>query len=166
MGTTDADVLDRLRARDQLLLSLSDVLDTKASIGMVAITFLATQSGELLTREGLPEVFRWFQFASVFCLALAGMAAVGSLWPRDHQGDTAEELDDWARQLREHYKDAPDPEQAVDQAFRRGTIDRMKERIAANKAIDDSKAALITKTYVLTGLALVLNLLTVVALAL
>lgn len=166
MSDTNAEVLERLQAKDALLFGLSDTLDVKASIALVVITFLGTQSGVFLaSQQQLPEVLRYAQLGSAVALAFAGCIALVALWPRDHDTETAEELDGWAQQLREHYKHSPDPEQAVAEAFRSGRIQRLKERINANAKVDRLKSGLVAWSYKLSAVGLVLNMVTLLGLA-
>jgi hypothetical protein len=166
MSPTDAEVMEHLRAKDQMLFGLSDILDAKAGIALVVITFLASQSSDLLTTDSpLPPVLWFFQMVSIGCLAAAGIAAVGSLWPRDHAVEKSEELEKWAGDLREYYKDDANPEVAVENAFRKGLVERLKERIATNAEIDATKADLLNRAYKLAGISLGLNLLTLVSMA-
>jgi hypothetical protein len=160
-------ILERLQAKDSLLFALSDTLDVKSSIVLVVVTFLATQTADFLTNAQVAVgPLRYVQVASAFALALSGTLALASLWPRDHEVETAEQFDEWEQQLREHYKDAPDPEQAVAETFQRGRIQRLKERIAANDRVDRQKSRLVALAYTLAGVALLLNMGTLLALAL
>ena len=161
-SATDIHLLERLRQRDQALFALSDVLDAKAGLAVVVITFLATQtSGWLTGAMPLPQPLWWFQIASSGCLAVSGFLAVASLWPRDHHADAAEEAVEWLQALRSHYPD----EEAVERAFVTGTIERLSERIAANRQVADDKASFMFRVFAWAGLALGLNLCTAVGLA-
>src|SRR5688572_28070342 len=141
MADLTADVLERLEAKDELLFDLSDTLDSKASIALVIVTFLATQSGVFLSNSGLNEQLRVLQIVAAFALAGAGGFAVAALWLRDHTTETAESLDEWLRQLRAHYSGATNAEDAVFIAFREGRIKRLKESIAANSEISRNKSS-------------------------
>src|SRR5258706_14241270 len=143
MTDTNLEVLARLEARYQQLFTLSDTLDTKASIALVLITFLAQQTGTFLARPQLPLQLYVLQIAAAFALLFGGLTAFACLWPRDHETETAEQLDEWLQQLRAYYKDADNPAQAVDKAFQAGRIQRLKERISSTKKIDDDKSAFV-----------------------
>ena len=166
MADIDAEVIERLRAKEQLLFGLSDTLDAKAGLALVFITFLATQSGEFINNGQLPVYLKWFQWISIVSLVGAGVAAFSSLWPREHDTETAEELASWVADLRNHYKGAADPELAVRRAFRSGMIDLIQQRIVSSAGIDTAKSSLIWKSYALAGVALTLNLMTLIAIAL
>lgn len=164
MGDTNVEVLERLRAKDALLFSLSDTLDVKASIALVLITFLATQSSGFLA-SALPGRLAWVQLVSAVLLGAGAIFALASLWPRDHDTETAEALDEWTQQLREHFKGHPDPEAEVEAEFRSGMIKRLKERIATNARIDRTKSRFMEWSYKLSGVAMLLNMTTLIALA-
>jgi hypothetical protein len=159
-------VLEQLRAKDAQLFSLSDAFDVKASIALVVITFLATQSAAFLEKGSLLGRFEWVQRGSAVALAAAGALAVVALWPRVHQTETAEGLRAWAQQLREYYKDQPNPEMAVTEAFHAGLVERLEERIAVNSRIDQSKSRYVDWSFKCTAAALALNMATLLAFAL
>jgi len=165
MSDTHSEILERLQAKDALLFGLSDTLDVKASLALVMITFLATQTGAWLSMDGLPIWFHSAQVLAAFVLAAAGIVALVSLWPRNHALEPAEAFEAWVQELRAFYRDAPHPEEAVAQEFRRGRILRLTERIEAHEQLDREKSRLVGLAYVLTGVAVILNLGTVMGLA-
>jgi hypothetical protein len=165
MSNVNAELIERLEAKDAMLFGLSDTLDAKASIALVIITFLATQSGMFLATVGLPEQLRVLQIISAFALAIAGGVSVAALWPRDHEAETPEALDEWLDELRAFYSDSPDVETAVAVAFRDGRIKRLKESIAANGKIDRLKSRFVMTAYGFSVVALALNMTTLLGLA-
>jgi hypothetical protein len=166
MSDTNAEVLERLQAKDAMLFGLSDTLDVKSSIALVVITFLATQSGVFLASDQLPVGLSYIQLLSAFVLAAAGVVSLVALWPRDYETETAEELDVWEQQLRAHYQGNFDAEESVATAFRSGRIQRLKERIAANAEVDRVKSNLVAWSFRLSGIGLLLNMATLVGWAL
>jgi hypothetical protein len=162
----DAVILERLRARDQMLFSLSDILDAKAGAALVVITFLASQSKDILTgSRTLPSPLFVFQLASVALLALGAIAAVAALWPREHGAENASDLEQWAADLRSHYDGSTDPEADARKDFKAGLLVRLKETIAQNAEVTENKSALLARSYKMAGAALLLNIFTIVGLA-
>ena len=166
MTSIDAEIVERLQAKDALLFSLSDTLDVKASIVLVVVTFLGTLSGIFLANPLLPYLLRYGQLAAAVFLAGAGLMAFITLWPRQHELETAETLDEWQQELRAHYKNALDPNEAVSEAFTAGRVQRLKERIQLHTGIDRAKSNCLDWSYRLSAVALALNLTTLIWLAL
>lgn len=77
-------IIERLQQKDALLFHLSDTLDVKASIWLVVITFLATQTAGFLSDALLPGALRYAQIGSALSLAAAGALALVVLWPRNY----------------------------------------------------------------------------------
>src|SRR5260370_39212450 len=67
---------------DELFFQLGDVLDVKASIILVSISFLGTISALVLAVPGLPYLLRGIQILAVLSLAGGMFATVRFLWRR------------------------------------------------------------------------------------
>src|SRR6266403_3603546 len=67
---------------DELFFQLGDVLDVKASILLVAISFLGTISALVLAVPDLPNLIKGLQILAVLLLAGGMFATVRCLWPR------------------------------------------------------------------------------------
>ena len=83
MGIVNDRLLTELSAKDDLAFKLGDTLDVKASIGLVVITFLGTQTAYLLDKHvtGLAHIL---QAGSVVALVVATIASIVELWPRNY----------------------------------------------------------------------------------
>lgn len=162
--TIDATILDRISARDSLAFEMGDALDTKASIALVVITFLGTQTAWFVTERRIDGFWLLTQSVSALLLVVAGVLAIIALWPRKYDAEGVDGLEDWVGKLREHYKDDPDADNKVSAAVVRGAIKRAKERIAVNTRHNTLKAELIEKSFKFSSLAFALNLLIVVLL--
>lgn len=154
----------RLDMKDDQLFKLGDTMDVKASIALVIITFLATQTASFISDGGVlawPWDRRLQLIAAVF-LAVAGALAFVELWPRDYEIEPAESWDAWIGQLRRYYKDDPNAEQKVEAAVLEAQRLRTKERIASNSKTNEQKAELLAWSFRFTGAALALNLATLI----
>ena len=157
-------VLERLQVKDALLFGLADTLDMKASVSLVVITFLATQTGGFLLVVDSLDWVRTLQTIVACSLAFAGICAILALWPRDFFIETAEELDSWMVQLNEYYRDMPDAASKVEAALAHGRIKRAKQRIKTNSETDARKGSLVNWAYRLAGIALMFNIITLICL--
>lgn len=156
----DREILERLRARDQMLFSLSDILDAKAGIALVVITFLATQCAEFMAKEpSLPTHLLIFQYVSIVALFVAGLCAIASLWPRDHPADPADKMDGWLSELREYFGE---DDAGVEQEFAKGSAERLRQRIGSLKQITDAKSALLSLAWQFSGVSFIANMFTLV----
>jgi len=159
METDSSGIIHRLDLKDDQTFRLGDAIDVKASIALVVITFLATQTGSFLSVGGrAAELPLW----SAFALAIAGALAVSELWPRDYEIEATEGLDGWIQELGDYYRHDDDADSKVAEAVRSGHIARTKERIEANARINQRKSVYLTWSFRFTAIALVLNLVTLI----
>lgn len=165
MSADQAVVLDRLYAKDQLVFGLSDTLDTKASIALVVITFLATQTGWFIAETRVTGILLGLQVCSAWILAVAGALALLTLWPRVYQTEAAEEFDEWVEQLTVHFQSDPDAAEKVAFEVAYGEIGLLKNRIARNGALNEAKGWYLEGSFWTSSAAFAINLLTVIALA-
>jgi hypothetical protein len=162
----DDEVIQRMEVRDAQLMALSDVLDVKASIVLVIITFLATQNADFLLSPSFPAGMRPLPIFSGGALIVAAVLAILAVWPRDHEAEGAEGYPAWIAKLRLRYEGDVNLEQKVESAFRDGRLKRLAERIATNAAVVDSKSWLLDRAFIATSVAVTFTVGTVVALAL
>jgi hypothetical protein len=139
------------------MFSLGDVLDAKASIGLVIVTFLAIQTADFLKVSGPGDEL---QFWSAVALAVAGALALAELWPRNYQTETPESLTGWLQELRDYYQNDAEAEKRVTAAFTAGLRDRTVERLDANSRLNRRKSTYMTWCYRFTTVAFALNLVT------
>src|SRR5712691_6291973 len=111
MPTIVETLLEEVNAKEDLAVRLGDTLDTKASIGLAIIIFLATQSAYFLDK-GLMRFPGTMQIFSIICSVVAGILALAELWPREYilpqpESDYIQQRID---ELTTHYSPYPDVE--------------------------------------------------------
>jgi hypothetical protein len=155
MLTSDEMLLDRLTIREAQLMQQADAIDVKASVMVVAVTFLAGQSTFLLSRQ-IGNALKWEQVVSILLQVLAGVLLGIILRVHTYKGETTEEYPAWRTQLVE-YHSGDDARVAKDlwTGITEGIVERCK--LAAD--INDSKAAKLGWAYGLIAAAFLLNIL-------
>jgi hypothetical protein len=161
MATQSVDVIRRLDIKDDQLFRLGDVIDVKASIGLVVITFLATQTAEFLKDKSLPGL-HYLHFLAAVSVAVAGLLALIELWPRDYELEGSEGLAEWKDELSAYYKNDPDGAAKAAVAFTEGQVTRTVERIRNNAAINNRKSQFLIWSFRFAGLAFALNVLALI----
>jgi hypothetical protein len=162
MGVIDEKLLAELNAKDDLAQRPGDTLDVKASMGMVVITFLGTQTAYFLDKH-VVGIAHNLQAASVGFLVLATIVTVAELWPRDYLLIEPESnAIDRIAQLREYYAPYDDVELNVLDALVKDEIGWALARINKNKGTNNRKSALLNWTFYLTAGAMVLNAVTLI----
>jgi hypothetical protein len=163
MEMVDDRLLAELNVKDDLAFKFGDTLDVKASIGMVVITFLATETAYLLDKH-VTGISHMLQAGSVIALVIATITSIVELWPRDYlmvepEANTASRI----AELKEHYSQYDDK---VDgHVLKELTTNEIKwatDRIAANQSKNNSKAKWLEWSYKATAVAFVLNAITLV----
>ncbi len=127
--SVDESVLERLQAQQLQMFQVSDVLDMKAGIFLVFVTFLATQTAGFFRMEHLPTALWSLQLVSAGMIATAGILVAMVLRTRTFPTFASTELTGWVEELREYVGDADNAEQQVEKLFTEGSIDGIKERI-------------------------------------
>ena len=161
MSAQQAD-FQQLAEKDRILFNLSDTLDMKASVSLVVITFLATQTAVFISNEFMSDVLRWLQSTSAVFLAFAGALAMVVLWPREYSVEKSEEFAGWRARLENYYKGQDDAQRKVDDEYLAGRIQGLRVQIAENRRLDDRKSLALAWSYRLVGVSLGLNMLTLV----
>ena len=128
---------------DELFFQLGDVLDVKASIILVVISFLGAISGQVLLVPDLAYLIKGMQVIAVLSLAGGVFATVRSLWPREFEAppDTAEWLN-YLRELEAYFVGKGNAEELITKEFSESISKRRQERIAKNRAMTQKKAKL------------------------
>lgn len=154
--------LGEVNAKEDLSLRLGDALDVKASIGLAVILFLATQSAYLLDK-GLPRLGTVMQILSIACVILSAIFALMELWPQVYVLPEPEshQISQRIEELTAHYRNYPEVETYAARAFMDDQIDWATKRIADNQKKNRRKSTLLALSFVFTGGAVVINLLTV-----
>ncbi len=128
---------------DELFFQLGDVLDVKASIILVVISFLGAISGQVLLISDLHHFIKGVQVVAVLSLAVGLVLTVWSLWPRvfDAPRDTAEWLA-YLQELEKHFADKADAAELVAKDFFQDMAQRRQERITKNRTLTTAKSNL------------------------
>jgi len=151
--------LDSAQKYDESERSLGDVLDVKSSVALVAVTFLAGVSGELIKDHGVSsqwgKVQLLVQLVALLLLAGAGALIVAELWPRGYMSlPTPSEDADWIAKLE---AELGSPAAVLDKVLE-VKLSRAILRVEHNKKINDTKSYLIGQTFRFLAVAIVLIL--------
>ena len=164
---TDEDLLNEYVAEHDRILGTCDAYDVKASIWLVVITFLAVQTGDLLSK-GLPRCLLYGQWASVVLLVAAGVSTLVELYPRDYKryAPTNGVIERWLPKLRERHKGDADAESAVLHKTTSYRLLWFKKMVAENKSLNRKKANLLLFSFWTAAVAAGANLVTLAILRL
>lgn len=155
MKPCDDLIIDRLDKREAELWQQSGALDLKASILLVAITFLAGQSSFLLSKQ-LHGANWWLQIGSLVLQFIAGILCAAQLAIIRYRAEFAEKFISWRDGL---ICEKDDQSQAALQSLRDVLITSAEERIKLNMKRNDAKADIATWCYWLTMTAFACNVL-------
>jgi hypothetical protein len=162
MGVISEKLLAELNDKDDLAQRLGDTLDAKASMLMVVITFLGTETAYFLDKH-VVGIAHKLQAGSVVFLVLATIATVAELWPRDYLLIEPESnVTDRIAQRRKHYAPYPDAELNVLDALVQTEIGWARARIEENQGKNGRKSSFLNWTFYLTAGAIALNAMTLV----
>jgi hypothetical protein len=139
--------------------SLGDVMDVKASVALVAVTFLAGVSAQLITMPGLSplrsEIQLPVQLIALLLLSVAGSLIIAELWPSDYKTLSTPKADaDWIERL----NTAGDNSATVLDTVLKYKLSSATERVEHNKKINDRKSVLLAWAFKLLAVALTLVL--------
>jgi type III secretory pathway component EscS len=127
---------------DELFFQLGDVLDVKASIILVVITFLGAISGQVLALRDLPYLIKIIQIVAVLALSEGVVASVISLWPREfYAPPDAAEWVAYLQELEKYFHDKEDGPERVTKEFEQAITQLRRERTAKNRALTRTKSA-------------------------
>lgn len=144
-------------------LSLGDVLDIKANIWLVVITFLGTQTAYFLSKNDLTPLVHHGQVLSAILLVIAGAITLIELCPRKYwinEPSKDKALEERVVELRNHYATYENCEDLVLAQLVKDRAEWAKERTAKNQRINRQKSALISWSFWLTACGAAINLLT------
>jgi hypothetical protein len=159
MAIGDEIILDRLTAREAQLHEQCNALDVKASIILVAVTFLAGQTTYLLTKH-MNGFWRWEQFFCAFLLLIAAVILAFMLRIQTYDGECSEDYLTWRDDTVTKLGENGD---MVTSHLRAEIVQGCKERIEKAREINDSKVKQVKVVYVLTLAAFMCNLLALIA---
>jgi hypothetical protein len=156
-------LLQQLEGKDDLTLRLGDTLDIKASILLAAIILLATQTAYFLDKHQT-GVAHYMLIGSVILLCGGTIAAFWELWPRTYMLPIPEKSGiDRATELRGFYSQHEGVE--ADTMIAEFTKDEMgwaRSRISTNQQINHFKSKCLEWSFYLTGVAMALNIATII----
>lgn len=163
MGIVNDRLLAELSAKDDLAFRLGDTLDVKASIGLVVITFLGTQTAYLLDKHvtGLAHIL---QAGSVVALVAATIASIVELWPRNYvmiepEVNTASRI----IELQDHYSQyGGEVDANVLDQLTENEVAWTLDRIVANQTKNHAKGKWLDWAFKATAVSLILNAITLV----
>lgn len=161
MAIGDDILIARLTNRETQLMQQADALDVKASILLVAVTFLAGQSTYFLTKYPV-GIIHWIQLVSVVIQIAAALLLAHLLRIRDYSGEATEHYPAWRDSLRDYHGGDSSKMEA---ALTTGIIDGCIERANVAKAINNRKASVINVTYWMTLASLACNLIVLIRIA-
>jgi hypothetical protein len=128
---------------DELFFQVGDVLDVKASIILVVISFLGAISSQILLVQDLSCLIKGLQILAVLALAGGVFTTVWSLWPRVFDAPpNTEEWIEYLQELEKFYAGQEDSAERAFKAFKDSISKRRQERISKNRALAERKSNL------------------------
>jgi hypothetical protein len=126
---------------DEIAYQVGDVLDVKASVILVVLTFLGTLASQVLPIPDLPVTIKIIQIVAVIALSIAGTFTICTLWPRKFAIPPSP-LESWeyAEALIKHFHGAGDAEDLAFQQLQKSKTDLALDRIVKNRQLAASKA--------------------------
>ncbi len=151
-------LLAEIGSKDDLAVRLGDTLDVKASILLVVITFLATQTAYFLDKHATGTPHYLLEGAGII-LALATIAAFVELWPRTYMMPVPESSGvDRAAELRDFYSQHADVDVSTMLGeFTKDQIGWARTRIATNQGINRQKSTYLSLSFYFIAVGMVLN---------
>jgi len=153
---------EHAREKDHAEASLADVLDVKASILLVVITFLAQVAVSVFWLESLPPNLPDLQLLNIGILVLGGTLLIAELWPRKYKFEDG----DYLGELLAYIKDNADrlDSSTLDQILESNASFAI-ERIGVNFQLNSEKERFLKYAFrcVLIGVAIQLCILYVIA---
>jgi hypothetical protein len=155
MAIGDELLLNRLTAREAQLHEQCNALDVKASIMLVAITFMAGQTTYLLTKHP-SGLWRWEQFFCALILLVAAGILAYMLRIHTYDGECAEDYLKWRDDAVAELGEAEEDE--ITSQMRAEIVQGCKNRIDKARKINNGKADQVKLVYILTLAAFACNL--------
>jgi len=163
--TGDDLILERMYAREQVLLGQADALDMKASYLLVVLVFLAQLSATFLSRSDLSCFGKAIQWLVCLLLVVSGIFLLLELRVKSFSGEDALGLEGWRDGVvaeAEGLKGYPvfqNPDAFLRNRLVRGFIDGSKARIAKSEEINEKKVRFLNRAYWLAFAAFVADVL-------
>lgn len=94
--------------RDRHEFSLGDTLDIKTGLLLASLTFLAIQSGSIISATPLPRAQLVAQSIAIILMVVCGLCCAIELWPRDYMREAMpDEYAIWISSLEDYRKEHP-----------------------------------------------------------
>jgi hypothetical protein len=160
------DVLNALESlayeRDRQEFALGDTLDVKTGLTMVALTFLAIQSGELI-KANMSLAQCLVQICSISTLILGGALAVAELWPRDYKREPPPATyKKWILDTEAYRETYPDADPVTAEKLTEARVANAIESVQANLAINKQKSRLSFWAFGCVAVAFAANIATLI----
>jgi hypothetical protein len=167
MQKTPADLLaEEAKRLDEVIYQAGDVLDVKASIVLLVVTFLGTLSGQIVSVPDLPPTIKVIQVLAVAALCISGVLTVCALWPRDFSiPRDPRELSTYVAALVEYFRGKPNAEESVLQQYENVRNQSVVDRIATNAQFAVSKSRLNKLAFYAVAVSLLAELISLLWLA-
>jgi hypothetical protein len=161
MEDIDKLLFTEISAEAERSVSLGDVLDMKANIWLVVITFLAAQTAYFLTKDLTPLEHRG-QILSAILFVIAGMLTLVELCPRTYMiySPSNGALEERIAELQKDNGNSEDSGHRVAVQIMNEYTGWAKERIATNQHINRQKSKLLNWSFWLTAAGTAINFLT------
>ncbi len=168
MQKTLADhIAEEAKRLDEITYQAGDVLDVKASIVLLVITFLGTLSGQIISVPDLSPTIKVIQVVAVAALCSSGLLTLCALWPRDFGiPRDPKKLTTYVNSLFEYFGDKPNPEELVLQQYEVVRNQSVVDRISTNTYFARSKARLNKLAFYAVAVSLLAELISLLWLAL
>jgi hypothetical protein len=159
MEAAETTIVADFLAEAERSVSYGEALDMKASIWLVIITFLATQTAYFLGKD-LTRLEHHGQVLSAILLIIAGALVLAELRPQDYQiFEPSRTEEERLTELRNHYIKY-EREDLVSTKFLEEQMKWAKERIIVNRRINEQKSRLVDWSFRFMALGTAINLLT------
>jgi hypothetical protein len=154
MSKSEEILLDRLSLRETALMQQADAIDVKASVMVVAVTFLASQT-TLLLSHSIGSLLKWEQVASIVLQVVAGILLILILKVHSYSGETTEKYANWRNELIAYHEG---DNEKVEKELWTGITDGIVQRCELATGINNSKADKLSLAYNLIAVSFLLNL--------
>lgn len=155
MPASDRFILNRLTIREEQLHQTDDALDVKASILLVAITFIAGQSALFLHGYSKTSWQHREQILAVAIAFLVGGVLAYVLRVGSYPGEAAEGFSDWRTQIQEEVPTRTDG--AIENEMISGLVPLLTDRVSKLYKDNQKKSNWLGIAHWSTIVALVLN---------
>jgi len=158
-------ILERMYAREQVLLSQADAMDMKASYVLVALVFLAQLSTTFLSRPNLQCLGKASQWVASLLLLVSAISLLLELKVATFKSEDASGLESWRDEVvrdsqeLEAYPKERDPEEYLRDRVIWGLIASSKARIVKGEEINDKKITRLTIAYWFASAAFLIDIL-------